>query len=227
MQIRRHKYLGRTGRNARQLGICTAGRCSGAERDRLPADIGLDRFGNGTRWTIGRVKEEGCRSAATRGIRDPSEDKIVRLGLLEAAQTNPLDVTDSEAEVLVRLTLFKLELAVDAVTDEELQLVANRVKEAINKRLHIPDDDFRIWIEDTKSSLVRSIERSLARSADAESNLHVRCSSWLGVPQSCWRTLWMYRCGRLGKHYRCRSRQRKVFCLNNAISPTRFLAGCQ
>ena len=70
-------------------------------------------------------------------------------------------MTDSEAEVLVRLTLFKLEPAVDAVTDEELQLVADRVKAAIHKRLHIPDDDFRIWIEDTKSSLVRSIERSL------------------------------------------------------------------
>jgi hypothetical protein len=100
--------LGKTRLLGNALAISRAGRNWGGDRDVLPDDIGLGRNGEANRWSIGELKEEGRREAKMRRVLNPTENDIVRLGLVAAADCNPLEMSDEQANRITRHALYEL-----------------------------------------------------------------------------------------------------------------------
>ncbi|MFL6545281.1 MAG: hypothetical protein ACJ8LM_08905 [Candidatus Udaeobacter sp.] len=142
------------------LHVCHAGRTYNGDEDVLPPDIGLDSNGEGERWSVARLEQEGRHEAKLRKITEPTKNDCIRLGLLAAATCNPLRIPDAEANQLTRMALFALGPDSKPVTKEDLEFVASCIQKSIEKKQEVSTEEFRIWIEDPKSSLIRSIERS-------------------------------------------------------------------
>jgi len=154
------EYLGPTRQLGNSLHLCATARQTLGEKDALPADIGLDETGSGERWTVVRVKKEGLAAAEDRKLESPSENDIVRLGLLAAAEANPLDISDAEAEFITRAVLFRIDTALPQPSNDDIEFVAQHIRKSIDRKKDVSNDEFRKWIHDRNSSLIRSIQRS-------------------------------------------------------------------
>jgi hypothetical protein len=152
------EHLGATRTLGRSLGLSAKAREDPGQRDVLPAEIGVGCDGSGSRWGIDRLKEEGRQAALDRGVASPTEDDIVRLGILRAAELHPLDIEDAGVEYVVRSVLFKL--TPEKSADDAVAFVADKVDRSIKRRGNVTDEEFRKWIEDPKANLIRSIEKS-------------------------------------------------------------------
>jgi hypothetical protein len=156
----RAEYLGpRTGLE-RALGVCAGGRADRATKTILPEDLGLDTNGEGDRWTIGRLSEEGQDAARAMGIEDPTPQQVLSFGLMEAAKRNPLylDSVDESAAV-VRMALFALPESTDEVTHEQLSYVATHVRSSLHGHLDDSNEQFDKWIKDPDSNLLHRISK--------------------------------------------------------------------
>ena len=126
----------------------------------FPEDMGLDATGNGAKWTLSRFNEEARAAAHTAGIEQPTKQQLFSQGLTAAAKLNPLYLSSADKiEPIVRMALFALPESSNSVTTEQLQYVAKQVRSSLRDHLVDSDEDFRKWIDDPKSDLVRRITR--------------------------------------------------------------------
>jgi hypothetical protein len=184
MQYAQHlrEHLGRTRKLSDALHLCIAARKIRGEIDALPGDIGLNEKGEGERWNAARLMEEGRLAAKARRITSASDDDIVRLGLLAAAELNPLEMSDAESEFITRATIFLLNTDLPTPSDELLKFVAIKISDSIDKKQDVSNEEFRTWIEDPHSSLIRSIQRA---SKDKLGRKEIRAAllelAWLSI----------------------------------------------
>jgi hypothetical protein len=160
-QFSRHlrEYLGGTLKLGRLLKISPTGRPDRATSEILPEDIGLDIHGRGKRWTVRQLKEEGREAAQESGIESPTPDQTVWYGLYRAAKLNPLPSNGGDIAGLLRLAFFTLGLETPEVHSDDIEYVRDRVQESLLQQRDVGTDEFRLWIEDPKSNLIRRIAK--------------------------------------------------------------------
>ena len=153
------EHLGDTAKLGRVLNVCAGGRADRGTRDILPDDLGLDMDGEGTRWGLSKLREEGLQGASAAGHTNPTPDQILRHGLLAAATRNPLDVRTGETRSLVRMMLFDLGPRAEEVKPKHVTYVARQVKNSLQDHRNDTTEEFREWIRDPKSNLIHRIAK--------------------------------------------------------------------
>ena len=161
-QFVRHsqEYLGQTLKLGRALHISPAGRPDRGTKDVLPCSIGLNRHGDGVRWTVGNLKDEGLRAAMAAGIQNPTIDQIAWYGLYVAAMADPLHETNPEKiEQLFRLAFFTLGGNIRQHDPAIIQYVIEQLRASLCDHIDDSTEEFNRWIENRGSNLVNRIVR--------------------------------------------------------------------
>lgn len=133
------------------------GRGGGVEATILPESLGKDAAGRGQRWSVTRLLQEGRERAVSDGVTNCSQAQAIAYGLMVAAERNPLEVTDADAETLVRMALFDCEASGATPTQACLGQVQARLLAAIEKHQDDEQDDFDNWFRGGKSNLPKSL----------------------------------------------------------------------
>ena len=85
--------------------------------------------------------EFGRQAARAAGHSNPISKVAIAYGLYEAAKLNPLEVESERVPALVRSALFDIEPLEDALSAERVEIVTERLLEAVHSHL---DDSGRI-----------------------------------------------------------------------------------
>jgi hypothetical protein len=161
-QFARHmrEYLGQALQLGRVLNISSAAKPDAGTKDILPADVGVNKHGEGERWTVSRLKDEGLRAAQEAGIANPTADQIASYGLYQAARQNPLNESDpAKIEALIRLAFFSYGSGNVRVDPTAVEYVASQVRASLVDHLDDTTGHFNRWIEDRRSNLVSRIAK--------------------------------------------------------------------
>lgn len=155
------EFIGATPLLGTTLHTTRAGRLSDDREDRdiLPQHIGLDVHGRGGRWAQRKFRQEGRAAAAKAGIKMPSDQEILVYGLTRAAERAPLAANDAEIRGLIRMALFTLGPPADKPNQEVLNYVAKHVIADLRKHLDDSKEEFRRWVEDSKSDVIHRIAK--------------------------------------------------------------------
>jgi hypothetical protein len=138
--------------------IIESGRADPTQRDILPDDLGLDAWGQGTRWAVKDLLRHGAEVAHGAGCDHPTSAERIHYGLLKAARLNPLCIANDKAAKLVRTALFD----VDPTGDPDpklLQIVTERVLTALHLHLNDSSGAFEKWFMGAKNSLVHQLSK--------------------------------------------------------------------
>lgn len=137
------------------------------EKDILPDSIGLAAEGDGHRWSIRHLKNEGRAAADDAGVSNPSDDQIIQFGLLAAARRQPIDVdqlSPGEASGLIRMAIFDYGPSAKSVEDGLTDEVISRLLEAIEKHKDDSTGDFHEWLFEKVDNLVHQVAKRKVRS---------------------------------------------------------------
>jgi hypothetical protein len=132
------------------------------EIDVLPDTIGHYGNGPGHRWTVGQLVAHGRDAAAAAGVESPSDEEIIRFGLLAAARRNPIDIQQldaDEATGLLRLILFGLGPCPDKISDITTDEVVGRLLDAVEKHIDHSTEDFDSWFFEEADNVVHQISK--------------------------------------------------------------------
>jgi hypothetical protein len=158
------EHLTRKFEHARDLYIRSSGRLTDDAQDVLPEDVGLNSRGEGDRLSVAHLTESGRRAAQeTGGCRNPISKQAIAFGLLEAAKLNPLEVRDEEVMPLVRMALFDIDSSEGAPLEELVEIVAERLLEAIDRHLDDFQEAFDQWFSGSSNSLVKQIAQQKSK----------------------------------------------------------------
>lgn len=146
--------------NTTSLRRSRVGRDVADERDILPESLGLDAAGNGERWDVDRLYDEGKRAAREAGVTNPTEQVALEYGFLEAARRNPLYLDKNEVPQLVRLTLY--ESCGEELDPELMAEIEERTLSAMANHLDEPAPVFDNWFQG-KANLLQQIGRRKLR----------------------------------------------------------------
>ncbi len=144
---------------SRDLHVRQTGRLTDGERDVLPDNIGLAADGTGDRLTVGQLTTIGRRVATEAGYCNPTNRVSISFGLYETAKLNPLEVEPDRVSALVRMSLFDIDTKSSAPNEEMLEIVTERLLEAIDDRLEDPQEKFDRWFTGPNNSLVKQISQ--------------------------------------------------------------------
>jgi len=142
---------------SRDLYVRRLGRTTDDQRNVLPDDVGLNNHGEGHRLSVGQLTENGRRAAVKAGYRNPTSKHAIAFGLFQAAQLNPLEVQPEGVPALVRMALFDVDPSKDVPSEKLLELVKERLLEAIDSHLLDTQEEFDRWFVEPGNSLIKQI----------------------------------------------------------------------
>lgn len=142
---------------SRDLYIRRLGRPSDGERNVLPDDAGRTSEGEGHRLSVTRLTKLGRQAAQEAGYRNPASKHAIAFELFEAAKLNPLEVDVDEVPALVRTALFDIDCSNHAPSEEFIEIVTERLLEAIHRHLVDPREAFDKWFCEPSNSVVKQI----------------------------------------------------------------------
>lgn len=94
---------------------------------------------------------------------DPNDPQTcIRLGLLEAARRNPLDIdhlTEQEALQWIRLSLFDIGPATEPIEAEVRNQVIERFLDVLEKHWELPTQEFNRWLYDGIDNVVHQVAK--------------------------------------------------------------------
>ena len=155
-----HAHLGCHLDSRQQLTIRPGSRSAPDEEDVLPADLGLDDRGRGTRWNVEQLLIEGTLAAEAQGLADVEEDAVISLGLYAAARMNPLRRTAKQAERDVRRALFDTDALIARPGRRLTAIIQDRVYRLLDAHLDESREDFNRWFYPSGG---RNIPRAIGR----------------------------------------------------------------
>ena len=127
----------------------------------LPDGLGLIPSQHMDPWGISELLDCGREEAAKRNVSESMETRV-RLGLLEAARLNPVQVQGISEQLglsYVRHGLFTLaKVPMSSVSSADVARIRIRVLEAFEKHLNMPADAYRKWLADP-ANLVHSVSK--------------------------------------------------------------------
>lgn len=139
---------------------------AGLGQDILPVTLGLDGQRRGARWTVAELLEQGRAAAVAAGNRSPDTAHCIAAGLLAAARLDPLDprsLSETEARQLVRLALFDLGPALEAVDEPRRQAVIARLLAALERHIGDDTEKFDGWFFEGRDDLIHQIAKQRKR----------------------------------------------------------------
>lgn len=151
------EHLTRKLEYSRDLYIRSSGRPSDSERDVLPDDLGLDAQGEGDRLRVGQLTGLGRQAASEAGCQNPTNKQAIPFGFFEAAKRNPLDVAAEQVASLVQMSLFDIDPSEDAPSEELIEIVEERLLEAIGRHEDDSQEAFEEWFTGSGNSLIKQI----------------------------------------------------------------------
>jgi hypothetical protein len=144
-------------RYADSLRVSPSARQTAQQFSILPESVGLNDQGQGERWGVGRLLTEGWEEAREQGVQQPTEADCVHYGLVRAARMNPLRLRDEEVPSLIRMALYKAAELPASLDPAVLEVVVDRVLQAVNRHLGDKSAKFDLWFSGPHSSLVPQI----------------------------------------------------------------------
>lgn len=151
------EHLTREFNYSRDLYVRRPGRLSDGERDVLPHDVGQTSDGEGPHLSVTQLTECGRRAAEEAGYSNPVSRHAIPFGLLEAAKLNPSEVPAEDVPALVRTALFNIDGSSHVPSEEIIQIVTERLLEAIDRHLVEPQEKFDEWFCGASNSIVKQI----------------------------------------------------------------------
>ena len=149
---RLQENLKRAFRRTEDLHVPLAARCNPGDVDILPDGLGATPEDPDAKWSVRDLIRAGRESAMGDGHRDPNDPQTcIRLGLLEAARLNPVDIdhlTEQEALRWVRLSLFDLGPAEETIEAEVRDTVIDRFLDVLDKHWDLPTEEINRWLYD-------------------------------------------------------------------------------
>lgn len=136
--------------------IKRSGRTETDQRYILPADLGLNASGDGRRWSLDDLLEQGHQAARAAGVQDPDSSETIAHGLMAAALLNPMHLRANEVRPLVRLALYATpgeRSPNDAIRDE----VIARLTQAWEEHQFDSQAKFSEWCWGSHSNLPKSL----------------------------------------------------------------------
>jgi hypothetical protein len=144
-----------------ELCITTSGRTQG-DSHVLPEDLGLDVNGRGTPWSPAILMARGREEARNIGETDTSSAKLIRLGLLVAAERNPID-TDTLSEVsslaLIRQAFFDFGPVQGPLDEGIIEKVRARLSAALERHHDLDSKAFSHWFYEATDNLVHAVAK--------------------------------------------------------------------
>jgi len=148
------------------LDLQTSADATGGQQDVLPDELGLDRRGNGERWSVAELIQVGRESAREAGIPNPSQSVCIEWGLLTAARNNPFEVaqfTQAEALSHLRLILFDFGPDTSATRNAELiERITDRLLVAMQPHLNDTTEDFDHWLFRDFDNVIHQVAQRVA-----------------------------------------------------------------
>lgn len=176
------EHLTRKFEYARDVHVRSLGRLTDDQRDVLAEDVGLNTHGEGHGVSVAQLTENGRQAAREAGCRNPISKQAIAFGLLEAAKMNPLKVGDEEVPHLVRMALFDIDSSEGAPYEELVEIVAERLLEAVDPHLDDSQEAFDQWFSGPSNSLVKQIAQQKKKRGGELSREDVRqallCLGW-------------------------------------------------
>ncbi|WP_425619164.1 hypothetical protein NA78x_002899 [Anatilimnocola sp. NA78] len=123
----------------------------------LPYDLGLDSKGDGEPWSINTLIEEGRARAKAVGRANCPTSTAISFGLMAAAERNPLAISPSEANLVVRRALFEVLTPPKDWHESMLDLVVERFIAAIERRASMSQSKFDASMCGGNSNLTKSL----------------------------------------------------------------------
>ena len=151
------EHLTRQFQYARDLFVRRPGRPTDGERDVLPEDFGLTAQHEGHRVSVGQLMERGREAAREAGYRNPISKRAIPYGMYETAKLNPLGVRTEEVPGLVQRALFDTDPSDAAPSPEVIEIVTERLLEAIHARPAESSAGFYQWFVGPSNTLVKQI----------------------------------------------------------------------
>lgn len=154
------RTLQRRIRRREDFDLCFRERGDGAQQDILPES--LEVHGVARQWTPEKLLQAGQRASLKFGEANPTFERQVELGLLEAARATPHQIEDLSAEEiqkLLRFSLFGLNQG-RSPRDEQLEeRIEGRLTEAVQRHLGQSTADFDKWMFRNFDNLVQQLAK--------------------------------------------------------------------
>lgn len=157
------EHLSRDFKYSRDLSIQPLGRFTDDEQDVLPDDVGLNAQREGHQLSVTQLTESGRRAAREACYRNPTSKNAIAFGLYEAARLNPLEVEPQKVPALVRMALFDIDPSKGVPSEELVDIVTERLLEAIGPHLDDSREEFDRWFSGPSNSLVKQIAQQQHR----------------------------------------------------------------
>jgi hypothetical protein len=157
------EHLTRTFGHSRDLFIRPSARHADSERNVLPESVGLTAQGEGTQPSVGQLLQSGREAAISAHYTNPISKVAIRFGLNEAAKLNPLRTESENAAALVQMALFDVESLGDPPTQELVDIVQWRLRQAVSGHQSEPADAFYRWFAGAHSTLIKQIAQQTSQ----------------------------------------------------------------
>lgn len=168
------EHLTREFNYSRDLYVRRSGRVSDDERDVLPDNIGVTAHGEGHRLTVKQLTYRGRQAAHEAGHANPTNRSAIRFGLDLTADVDPPDVKPKEVPALVRRAIFDDDSQAEPPSPELIEIVKERLQDAIRQHHADSRDDFYHWFLGAKNSLVKQIAQQKGKRGGKLSRHDVR-----------------------------------------------------
>ena len=153
------EHLTRQFAHSRDLHVRPPGRLADNERDVLPDNVGLNMDGEGKRLSVAQLTETGRQAAREAGSHTLVSKNAIRFGLFEAAKRNPLRVEPDRLPALIQTALFNVNRTDPGLSEEFVEIVMERLLEAIHSHINDPQERFEAWLYGANSSVIKQIAK--------------------------------------------------------------------
>ncbi|MBL9083045.1 MAG: hypothetical protein JNK76_14620 [Planctomycetales bacterium] len=154
------EHLDRKFASSRDLFVRPTGRGGGITASLLPDYVGLTSDGAGHSWSIRELTRHGRDAAVEAGYENPTNDRAIAYGLMQAAEMNPSPPLDrTAAQMRVLTALFDAGEDSTAVEDAVIDDVVERLCMAVEEHGDDVWERFEGWYAGRNNNLVQSLAR--------------------------------------------------------------------
>jgi hypothetical protein len=150
---------------SRDLFVRPLGRETKGKPDVLPEHV---------RLTVTGLIKQGREAAHEAGHCNPSSKEAISFGLYESARLDPLEVESDRVRNLVLGALFDTDGHRDPPSQEIIDIVTERLLEAIHRHLADPREAFESWFFGSDNTLIRQIAKQRKKPGGAIPHEDVR-----------------------------------------------------